>query len=77
MSNCLLFRGSLSSTNRAGIGSALNRAHDMKTVKVTLTLIVKDDQPVCDWLPQAIASELEQGEQLLEYNDDEPVVTTN
>jgi len=47
----------------------------MKTVRVQLTLVVRDDQPVVDWLPDLIASNLEDGEEVLEYTDDEPEIT--
>ena len=47
----------------------------MKTVTVTLKLRVVDDQPVEDWLPEAVRALFDQeGEELLDYTDDEPDV---
>lgn len=44
----------------------------MKTVRVTFLLQLNDDQPVADWIVAAIEAELETGEEVLEYTDDEP-----
>jgi hypothetical protein len=44
----------------------------MKTVTVTLKLLLNDDQPVIDWLPEHIIESLTDEEELLEYTDDEP-----
>lgn len=45
-------------------------------VTATITLRLKKDQPVADWLPAHIELELDDtiGERILEYSDNEPVV---
>ena len=48
----------------------------MKEVTVTVTLLLEDDQPVCDWFYESISDQLSQGEQILSYNDSEPIVST-
>lgn len=47
-----------------------------KKVTVTVELLLKDDQPVIDWLPSAIQEiiDISEGEELLSYDDNEPVV---
>jgi hypothetical protein len=47
-----------------------------KVVTVTMTLLLYNDQPVEDWFYDAIQEQLERGEDILEYHDDEPVVET-
>ena len=47
----------------------------MKEVTVTVTLLLEDDQPACDWIYESIAEQLGEGEQILSYTDSEPVVT--
>ena len=46
----------------------------MKEVTVTVTLLLEDDQPACDWIYESIAEQLGEGEQILSYTDSEPVV---
>lgn len=46
----------------------------MKTVTVTLTLLLENDQPVVDWLPDAISELLSASELLTDYSDTEPEV---
>ena len=46
----------------------------MKEVTVTVTLLMNDDQPACDWIYESIAEQLHEGEQILYYSDSEPVV---
>ena len=46
----------------------------MKEVTVTVTLLLEDDQPACDWIYESIAEQLGEDEQILYYNDNEPVV---
>ena len=48
----------------------------MKEVTITIKLLLQDDQPSCDWIYDSIYEQLdpEQGEAILEYYDDEPVV---
>lgn len=46
----------------------------MKEVTITVTLLLKDDQPACDWVYESIESQLDEGEQILFYSDSEPVV---
>jgi hypothetical protein len=48
----------------------------MKVVTVTMTLALYNDQPVEDWFYDVIQEQLEKGEDILEYHDDEPVVET-
>jgi len=48
----------------------------MKVVTVTMTLALYNDQPVEDWFYDVIQEQLERGEDILEYHDDEPVVET-
>ena len=47
---------------------------NMKEVTVTVTLLLKDDQPACDWIYESIAEQLSEDEQILYYNDNEPIV---
>ena len=47
---------------------------NMKEVTVTVTLLLKDDQPACDWIYESIAEQLSDDEQILYYNDNEPIV---
>ena len=51
----------------------------MKTVTVTIQLLLENDQPVVDWLPSLIETQLNPypviGEEILSYEDDEKVVT--
>ena len=44
--------------------------------EVTITIKLQDDQPSCDWIYDSIAEQLdsEQGEAILEYYDNEPMV---
>lgn len=37
----------------------------MKKVKVSVTLQLEDDQPVCDWIYNVIAKELSENEKIL------------
>ena len=46
----------------------------MKEVTVTVTLLLEDDQPACDWIYESIDEQLGEDEQILYYNDNEPVV---
>lgn len=48
----------------------------MKKVTITVKLLLQDDQPSCDWIYDSISEQLdpEQGEAILEYYDDEPIV---
>jgi len=46
----------------------------MKEVTVTVTLLLEDDQPACDWIYESISEQLGEGEQILYYNDNEPIV---
>jgi len=46
----------------------------MKEVTVTVTLLLKDDQPAVDWIYESIAEQLDEDEQILYYNDNEPIV---
>jgi hypothetical protein len=48
----------------------------MKVVTVTMTLALYNDQPVEDWFYDVIQEQLEKGEYIVEYHDDEPVVET-
>jgi hypothetical protein len=41
-----------------------------------MTLALYNDQPVEDWFYDVIQEQLEKGEDILEYHDDEPVVET-
>lgn len=53
-----------------------NMSTPMKVVTVTMTLALYNDQPVEDWFYDVIQEQLEKGEDILEYYDDEPVVET-
>lgn len=45
----------------------------MQEVTITMTLRVKDDACLADWVPQSITDQLEEGEELLAYEDTERV----
>lgn len=45
----------------------------MQEVTITMTLRVKDDACLEDWVPQTIIEQLEAGEELLSYEDTERV----
>jgi len=48
---------------------------EFKEVTVTIKMRVKDDQPVSDWILNAIETNLlNDGEEIIEYSDDEPIV---
>lgn len=49
----------------------------MKTVRVELVLQLEDDQPVQDWILPVIYENLKDGEDIISYTDDEPVVETD
>ena len=46
-------------------------------MEITATIIVRlnepIDQPLIDWLPNAIQEQLEEGEELLSYTDTQPI----
>ena len=42
------------------------------TATVVLKLNVPIDQPLMDWLPDAIQEQLEEGEEILSYTDTQP-----
>jgi len=42
------------------------------TATVVLKLNVPIDQPLIDWLPDAIQEQLEEGEEILSYTDTQP-----
>ena len=46
-------------------------------MEITATIIVKlnepIDQPLMDWLPDAIQEQLEEGEEILSYTDTQPI----
>jgi hypothetical protein len=48
----------------------------MKEVTITVKLLLQDDQPSCDWIYESIYEQLNhnEGEAILEYNDNEPTV---
>lgn len=45
----------------------------MQEVTITMTLRVKDDACLADWVPQSIIEQLDPGEELLFYEDTERV----
>lgn len=45
----------------------------MQEVTITMTLRINDDACVEDWVPQSILDQLEEGEELLAYDDTERV----
>jgi chorismate-pyruvate lyase len=47
----------------------------MQEVTITMKLRVKDDACLADWVPQSIIDQLEDGEELLAYDDTERVWT--
>lgn len=47
---------------------------EQKLVTVTVTLRVNDDQPVQDWIIDAIQENLEADEEIVSYHDDEPEI---
>lgn len=47
----------------------------MQEVTITMTLRVKDDACLEDWVPQSIIEQLDPGEELLSYDDTERVWT--
>ena len=47
----------------------------MKEVTVLLRLLINNDQPVADWIPDAIDRNLSEDEQILVYFDDESIVS--
>ena len=47
----------------------------MQEVTITMKLRVSDDACLADWVPQSITDQLEDGEELLAYDDTERVWT--
>jgi hypothetical protein len=49
---------------------------DVKQLEITATVVLKlnvpIDQPLMDWLPDAIQEQLEEGEEILSYTDTQP-----
>jgi hypothetical protein len=45
----------------------------MKEVTITVTLLLEDDQPCCDWVYESIDQQLDKdkGEEILSYSDSE------
>jgi hypothetical protein len=52
---------------------------DVKQLEITATVVLKlnvpIDQPLMDWLPDAIQEQLEEGEEILSYTDTQPDAT--